>query len=365
MLVNKTGIRLFNDYDLRVLLEKQVSTLQSEVKSELQSGLPQDRKTYLEKKISKYKIEPLSFDKDSITVSAADAMIPSEYFSSGFFVRPGERYSKQVLSFHLPFAGDADLLRCVSSTRILWTEEVIVSNNEIIFDLINFSNDHEAIIRERDRIIDYLIKQSGHVNNDVNAFNGKLPSAVEEVIKSEEENLNKKADFLAKLGTPLKENIKSISPHISPPIITSQNTVAKKATLKMFDVFICHASEDKDFVEKLATAIKKAGFEPWYDDFQLGWGDDLRPAIDEGLKHSRFGIVVFSKAFLKKKKWTEYELNGLFAREKQGKKVILPIWHNIDRQDLAEYSPAFADRMAKSSESISEIIKDLKILLGK
>jgi len=82
---------------------------------------------------------------------------------------------------------------------------------------------------------------------------------------------------------------------------------------KKFDVFICHASEDKAFVEKLAEELRVAGIEVWYDDFQLGWGDDLRPAIDNGLKNSLYGLVVLSKSFLAKKKWTEYELNGLFA----------------------------------------------------
>lgn len=81
--------------------------------------------------------------------------------------------------------------------------------------------------------------------------------------------------------------------------------------------------------------------------------------------NSKFGIVVFSKSFLKRKKWTEYELSGLFAREKDGRKVILPIWHDISREDLIAYGPAFADRLAKQSDSIPAIVEDLKKLLGK
>lgn len=105
--------------------------------------------------------------------------------------------------------------------------------------------------------------------------------------------------------------------------------------------------------------------EVWYDEFQLGWGDDLRTAIDCGLQNSKYGIVVFSKSFLAKKKWTEYELNGLFSREKQGKKIILPIWHDITRDDVAKYSSTFADRLALKSNSIESIVSDLKTLLNK
>jgi hypothetical protein len=42
----------------------------------------------------------------------------------------------------------------------------------------------------------------------------------------------------------------------------------------------------------------------------------------------------FSKAFLKRKHWTEHELDGLFAKERNGRKVILPIWHKITDREL-------------------------------
>ena len=80
---------------------------------------------------------------------------------------------------------------------------------------------------------------------------------------------------------------------------------------------------------------------------------------------SKFAIVVLSKAYLKKKRWTEHELNGLFARERTGEKVILPIWHEVTQDDLAEYSPAFVDRIALDSQrsSIDEIVRELQSLL--
>lgn len=136
-----------------------------------------------------------------------------------------------------------------------------------------------------------------------------------------------------------------------------------------YDIFICHASEDKEpFVEPLAKALQKAGIRVWYDDFVLEWGDDLLPSINKGVVKSRYGIVVFSKSFLKmKKKWTKYELNSLFAKEKNGRKVILPIWYDITREDLLEYAPGFADRIAKvsSKDSINDIVNDVKKLLQK
>jgi hypothetical protein len=46
---------------------------------------------------------------------------------------------------------------------------------------------------------------------------------------------------------------------------------------RMFDVFISHASEDKEaFVEPLATELRKRGLKVWFDKFELKVGDSLR-----------------------------------------------------------------------------------------
>ena len=134
-----------------------------------------------------------------------------------------------------------------------------------------------------------------------------------------------------------------------------------------WDVFISHASEDKPYVEPLAVALRAADISVWYDDMVLNWGDDLRPMIDNGLVNCRFGIVVLSKAFLAKKKWTEHELNGLFAREQAGRSLVLPIWHDISRDDLLAYSPTLADRLAKiaGNDSRNDIVRSLLDLLGR
>ena len=74
-------------------------------------------------------------------------------------------------------------------------------------------------------------------------------------------------------------------------------------------------------------------------------GDSLRQSIDDGLAHSRYGIVILSETYFKKF-WTSKELNGLFAKQEEGKKVILPVWHNISKDKVKEYSPILADMLA-------------------
>ena len=65
-------------------------------------------------------------------------------------------------------------------------------------------------------------------------------------------------------------------------------------------------------------ALTDAGVSVWYDREVLEWGDRLRPKINEGLIKSDYAIAVLSKAYLAKRKWTEHELDSLFAREELG-----------------------------------------------
>ena len=134
----------------------------------------------------------------------------------------------------------------------------------------------------------------------------------------------------------------------------------------MYDVFICHASEDKDdVVRPLAAALKGAGLQVWYDEYELGIGSSLRRKIDEGIARSRFGVVVLSEAFFGKG-WSEYELDGLVTRAVTGDQIILPVWHGVTKEQVIAYSPSLADKVARSTttRTVAEIADEIADLVG-
>jgi hypothetical protein len=115
---------------------------------------------------------------------------------------------------------------------------------------------------------------------------------------------------------------------------------------KKYDLFISHASEDKDvIVRPLATILERLSVRVWYDEFSLQLGDSLTASIDKGLQESRYGLVVLSKAFLSKK-WPEYEYRSLMTREIDGERVILPLWYDVTKDDIKNFSLYLADIMA-------------------
>jgi hypothetical protein len=123
-----------------------------------------------------------------------------------------------------------------------------------------------------------------------------------------------------------------------------------------YDAFIAHASEDKEEIARpTANLLKGQELKIWYDEFTLRVGDSLRRSIDKGLTNSRFGIVILSPSFFNKE-WPQRELDGLTAREVDGKKVILPIWHKVTYKDVVGYSPTLADRVAaKTADGLPKV----------
>lgn len=134
-----------------------------------------------------------------------------------------------------------------------------------------------------------------------------------------------------------------------------------------YDFFVSHASEDKDsFVRPLVQELRNLGLKVWYDEFTLEVGDSLRRCIDHGLGNSKYGIVVLSPAFFAKQ-WPQYELDALVNRSMSGEKVILPVWHDVQHQEVSQYSHSLADKVAFSTLQlgVSEMASEFLRLLQK
>ncbi len=126
-----------------------------------------------------------------------------------------------------------------------------------------------------------------------------------------------------------------------------------------WDVFISHASEDKEaVVHPLASALRERGLRVWYDQWVLSIGDSLLAKIDEGLRTSAFGVVVLSRSFFGKKMWPKAELDGLMQREVSGQKVILPVWHGLTAEEVRSYSLILAGRLAGTTNEGIDLLAD-------
>jgi hypothetical protein len=141
-------------------------------------------------------------------------------------------------------------------------------------------------------------------------------------------------------------------------IVHDREYAAKRASFMKPMAFISHDSKDKDdLVRALAKELMGQMVPVWYDEFSLKVGDSLRASIERGLKEAHRCIVILSPAFLANGGWGKAEFDSIFTREiLEQKNVILPVWHNVTKQEVYEYSPRLADKVAlHSSMGVKEL----------
>lgn len=115
--------------------------------------------------------------------------------------------------------------------------------------------------------------------------------------------------------------------------------------------FISHDSRDKSLAREIAIELEKRMCTVWFDEFTLEVGDSLRESIEKGLLECKKCIIILSPHFITNEGWTKTEFNAIFTREiVETKKLVLPVWHNVNGDDVFHYSPTLKDRFGVNSE---------------
>jgi len=81
-----------------------------------------------------------------------------------------------------------------------------------------------------------------------------------------------------------------------------------------FDVFLSHNSGDKGRVRPVAHELKAAGLRVWFDEWEIGPGDDIYLAIERGLEASRVLVLCLSPAALGSG-WVDLERSTALFRD--------------------------------------------------
>jgi TIR domain len=137
---------------------------------------------------------------------------------------------------------------------------------------------------------------------------------------------------------------------------------------KKWDVFICHASEDKEEIaDPLAKKLTSLGIKVWYAGFRLRWGNRPMKQIDRGLVYSKYGIVIFSCSFFDKH-WPERELEALFSlmHSEPERDLLLPLLHKVKFEDIEARYPLISGILCRSSDmGIEALAAEVAELVGK
>src|SRR6185312_2736231 len=138
-----------------------------------------------------------------------------------------------------------------------------------------------------------------------------------------------------------------------------------KPDLLKRDVFLCHASADKNvYVRPFAEALDANGITYWLDEAEIGWGDPISSKINDGLARSSYVVVFLTAAFLVRH-WPQTELGSALNLEaSSGQVVVLPIMAAPEADVFQQY-PLLRDKhYLRWQDGVNSAIEALTAKLG-
>jgi hypothetical protein len=261
------------------------------------------------------------------------------------------------ITVHIPFEGDPGIFNVApsASKSTVAIGDVVDQELRMVFTVTRPDFDLPGDLKRELSQVEWRLND---LRFNADNFNAELERDLKSYIAKRRKRIEEHESLVGNLGMPVRSSavIPSPVPHVRPVAPTSKPTSQEKK----WDVFISHASEDKDEIARpLAETFRARGLAVWYDEYTLRVGDSLRKSIDAGLAGCEFGVVILSPYFFNKH-WPEQELNGLANREVRGRKVILPVWHNVDHDSVSAFSPTLADRIGVStSKGLDHVVGQL------
>lgn len=129
-----------------------------------------------------------------------------------------------------------------------------------------------------------------------------------------------------------------------------------------FDIFLSHASEDKNTVAfPLYYYLSQFGYKVWYDESELKGGDDLYEKIIQAISQSKLCVFILSPSFFNRtKKWTTEELVMVRSQLDNKGNRFIPIFYNITYNEIPElYSWIIDKRAIQFKDGIENVLLEI------
>jgi TIR domain len=305
---------------------------------------------------SQLEVPELTEGAISVDIEEADVDVTGNlqygHYGRGPHYAPGIR-----ASYYVPFTGDSRMLKVKPSTFTTVLPAAAIEKNELrfTFELPGqpVAETKQAFDNELRQVKEYL----GWLRENVKTHNESLLPLARQRIEARRSRLAEMERGSSSLGIPIRSaragsgtpSLSSSSPSLPRP--------ARIATTSMpsrhYDVALSFAGEDRPYVEQVATGLKTAGVEVFYDDFEKAtlWGKNLVEHLAEIYqKNSRYVVMFISEHYVRKA-WPKHERQHAQARALVAKEeYILParfddtevpgMTNTVGHVDLRRMSPS-------------------------
>ncbi len=272
------------------------------------------------------------------------------------------------VSYHLPFTGDKELLKCRPSTHTLNGVRAVIASSELRFPYD--SPDRDVLVTKKwfHEDLSALKQWMGWVNEQVTEYNRHLEPAVLRQVVARRADLDRTKVDISSLGYGIRED--SGARHqldADPGELQTRRTRKREKARREYDVALSFAGEDREYVEATANALVASGVAVFYDRFEQVnlWGKDLADHLGRVYgKDARF-TVIFASQHYAAKAWPNHEKSFALARHLKGEPGrILPVRFDDTEIPGIPGTIAYLDLRVLTPEKLADLIKQKIDLVG-
>ena len=253
-------------YGFKIFYEKEFTQVTGELLHNLESKVNQEDQTYilnvneteyLEFLVSSFEIEALELHFEQLKVAPIERQIPAERFPGPqFYVEAGQSYQKQVIQYYVPFSGNRDLLKYTPSPRVMRYATVLISDNAVRFEVINFYDDPEQIKREADSILSFLKQQASYLAVNVQEFNAHLPERAKALFEKRRAEIMRQNKLVESLGVPIKKAAHLPQTFVVPAAVRKKTVTQPEASTERYSP---EPTLDQTVYEEILQVIHDTG----------------------------------------------------------------------------------------------------------
>ncbi len=180
-----------------------LSTEQAVEKEDPGYSLNVNEEEYVRHLKDRFSLDPPTLNFDGVEASSEERDVEAQ---ETYFRQFGGVYRKQVITYHLPFSGDSELLRFHPNPSLAWTLPVYVNGSEVCFEIIDFTADPEGIKQTANGYLSNIKVQSEHQTKQINNFNATLEAKIRQALAARKRELTAQRSVIDQLGVPIRKS---------------------------------------------------------------------------------------------------------------------------------------------------------------
>lgn len=355
--------RLFSEYDLMAGLENQLKQVEDKVRAVDLAQFETSTDDLLSATIaSELVVAPVELHEDQLSISPRDAKVDVSYDPNRVFFGPGPHYVDGLeVTYHLPFSGDPDLLKCKPNRYTFNAPRAVPRPGELTFPYDSANRDIAGTKESFDDDLATIKEWLGWQASQIAEYNASLEGRVRSAVIARRAELSKTQSDLQALGIPIRGAEGRAAPSSEPPAnpVERRETKRKEAR-REYDVALSFAGEDREYVAQVAEHLTSLAVTVFYDQYETVelWGEDLAVHLGNVYSRDSHFVVMFASRHYAEKAWPNHERQHALARHLEGQTGrILPV--RIDGSDIpgVPSTVGYLDARAVSPDKLAELIR--------